>query len=255
MATKTLFLSWQQSEKQGTEGRSRLWFPVGRLDADIESTRYRFRYIKGAEEAHRVANFSPLPEFPHFQQSYESPELFPLFRNRIISPKRPDFGEYLRALGLDDDADPIEILSANGGRRVTDTFEVFPELVKDPDGGFTCRFFLHGSRHVSEPAQERLNQLKPGEKLHLALELTNPAGELAVQVQTTDYLMLGWAPRYLVDDLAAAMKEAPGKYEAKVVKVNPQPAPSRQRVLVEMRSFWKDHEPMTGSDFVPLVSD
>ena len=255
MATKTLFLSWQDSEKQGSEGHSRLWFPVGRLDANIETPKFRFRYIKGAEEAHRVANFSPLPEFPRFDQNYESPELFPLFRNRIISPNRPDFDEHLLALGLDEDSDPIEILSANGGRRMTDTFEVFPELVKDSDGGFTCRFFLHGSRHVSKPAQERLNRLYPGEDLYLALELTNPLGELAVQIQTTDYLMLGWAPRYLVEDLAAAMKQSPGKYEAHVVKVNPQPAPSRQRVLVEMRSFWDTHKPMSGNDFDPLVPD
>ena len=255
MATKTLFLSWQHTKEQEGRDSSRTWFPVGRLDADIEKSTYRFRYIKGAKEACRVANFPPLPEFPYFDQSYESSELFPLFKNRIISPNRPDFADYLLALDLGKDAVPIEILSANGGRRVTDTFEVFPELTKDADGGFTCRFFLHGSRHVSEPAQERLNRLNPGEKLYLALELTNPLGELAVQIQTTDYLMLGWAPRYLVDDLTAAMEEAPGKYEAQVVKVNPQPAPSRQRVLVEMRSFWEDHEPMSGPDFQPLVPD
>lgn len=65
--------------------------------------------------------------------------------------------------------------------------------------------------------------------------------------------MIGWAPHYLVDDLTAAMAEAPGKYEAHVVRVNPVPAPSRQRVLVEMRSYWDAHEPMSGPDFHPLV--
>lgn len=254
MATKTLFLGWQHSEGEGGGGSgSRLWFPVGRLDADSEGSAYRFRYIKGAEEAKRVANFPELPEFPDFERGYESSELFPLFQNRIISPKRPDFVEYLRALDLGEDADPIEILAANGGRRVTDTFEVFPKLTKDTDGSFVCRFFLHGWRHVSDPAQERLNSLGRGEKLYVALELTNPLTEMAVQIQTTDYQMIGWAPRYLVNDLTAAMAESPGKYEAHVVRVNPQPAPSRQRVLVEMRSYWDQHEPMSGEDFDPLV--
>ncbi len=45
MSEKTLFLAWQD------KGRSRRWFPVGRLDADVEHSRYRFRYTGGAEEA------------------------------------------------------------------------------------------------------------------------------------------------------------------------------------------------------------
>lgn len=255
MATKTLFLSWQDAEREGGQSGSRRWFPIGQLDADVGKSAYRFRYTKGAEEATKLADFPPLPEFPDFERNYESSELFPIFQNRIITPKRPDFAEYLRVLDLDENADPIEILSATGGRRVTDTFEVFPKLAKDTDGSFVCRFFLHGWRYVSEPAQMRLNSLNRGEKLYVALELTNPMTEMAVQIQTTDYQMIGWAPQYLVNDLTAAMAESPGKYEAHVVRVNPQPAPSRQRVLVEMRSFWEDHEPMSGLDFQPLVPD
>ena len=253
MATKTLFLGWQHVEGESGENGSRLWFPVGRLDADVGEAAYQFSYTKGAKEANREAGFLPLPEFPQFDRNYVSSELFPIFQNRVISPKRPDFVDYLRTLGLEGNADPIEILSANGGRRVTDTFEVFPKLTKDADGGFACRFFLHGWRYVSEPAKERLNSLAYGEKLFVALELTNPVTEMAVQIQTTDYQMIGWAPRYLVEDLAMAMAESPGKYEACVVRVNPQPAPSRQRVLVEMRSYWDNHEPMSGPDFQPLV--
>lgn len=255
MATKTLFLGWQHLEGEGGENESRLWFPVGRLDADVGEGAYQFWYTKGAEEANREAGFLPLPEFPEFSRNYVSSELFPLFQNRIISPKRPDFADYLYKLGLEEGADPIEILSANGGRRVTDTFEVFPKLDKGEDGSFVCRFFLHGWRHVSKAAQERLNSLEDGEQLYIALELTNPKTEMAVQIQTTDYHMLGWAPHYLVHDLTAAMAESPGKYEAHVVRVNPQPAPSRQRVLVEMRSFWEGHVPMSGPDFQPLVPD
>ena len=252
-ATKTLYLAWQDTRDEDNYSGSRLWFPVGRLDIEDGEYPYRFRYTKGAEEANEKAGFPPLPEFPDLHREYQSSELFPIFTNRIMSPKRPDFANYLRTLNLGEEADPIEILSANGGRRATDTFEVFPKLVKDADGGFVSRFFLHGWRHVSEAAQTRLQSLTPGEKLYVALELTNPLSEMAVQIQTTDYHMIGWAPRYLVDDLTIAMAEAPGKYSASIVRVNPQPAPSRQRVLVEMRSYWDKHEPMTGPDFQPLV--
>ena len=247
VSAASLFLCWQDLEN------SRQWFPIGRLDADAENSDYRFRYIGGARRAEQEVNFLPLVGFPDMEWDYHSDELFPIFQNRVLSPKRPDFAEYLRALDLGDDADPIVILSANEGRRLTDTFEVFPALVKKDDGSFVCRFFLHGGRHVSESAQVRLKLLEPGEELYLALEITNPRTTLAVQVQTTDYHMIGWAPRYLVDDLTKAMAESPGEYAASVVRFNPQPAPSSQRVLVELSGRWDRHEPMSGPDYRPLV--
>ena len=247
MSEKTLFLAWQDTKE------SRLWFPVGRLDVDVGRSDYRFRYTVGAKQAKEEAGFQPLIEFPSFEEPYSSHELFPLFQNRVMDPRRPDFTDYLHNLDLHEGADPIEILSANGGLRATDTYEVFPKPVKEADGSFTCRFFLHGWRHVNPSAQERISCLEPGEKLYLTLELTNPATRLAAQIQTTDYYMVGWAPRYLVDDLVTAMVESPGQYEAEVVRINSLPAPSKQRVLIEMRGHWNKHEPMADEKFEPLV--
>ncbi len=250
MSEKTLFLAWQDKREE-----SRLWFPVGRLDADVGRSDYRFCYTLGAKQANVEAGFQPLIEFPSFEEPYHSSELFPLFQNRVMNPARPDFADYLHNLGLHEGADPIEILSANGGLRATDTYEVFPKLVKDADGSFTCRFFLHGWRHVNPSSQERIDRLKPKEKLYVTLELTNSATGLAAQIQTTDYYMVGWAPRYLVDDLVTAMAESPGQYEAEVVRINPLPAPSKQRVLIEMRGYWGEYDPMNDEKFQPLVVD
>ena len=247
MNMRTLFLAWQDTR------RSRQWFPIGRLDADVERPLYRFRYIGGAERASREAGFSPLFEFPRLDEGYESPNLFPLFQNRVIRPVRPDFAKYLRFLDLDGTADPIQILAVNGGTRATDAFEVFPRIVKDGDGNFSCRFFLHGLRHVNRAAQERVTSLEPDDTLYVTLELTNPVATVAVQIQTTDYFMIGWAPRYLVADLVSAMSEAPTSYEAKVVRVNLPPAPQSQRILVEMRGRWRDHEPMGSEDYRTLA--
>ena len=245
MDTKTLFLAWQDK-------KSRQWFPVGRLDADVKPPQHIFRYTHGAEEAQKKVKFQPLIEFPNMHKRYRSPELFPLFSNRVIALGRPDRMDYLTNLDLPEDANPVEILSVNGGYRVTDVYEVFPKLVKGDDGRFTCRFFLHGWRHVSEAAKQRLKGLKPEENLYVTLELTNPKTRVAVQIQTEDYHMIGWAPRYVTKDLVAAMAESP-EYSASVVQLNPQPAPSKQRVLVEMRGRWDKHEPMTSPDFNPLV--
>ena len=211
-----------------------------------------FAILMGAERAQKEAEFLPLLDFPRLSEDYKSSELFPLFRNRVIAPRRPDRPDYLRNLDLSEDADPIEILSVNGGTRMTDDYEVFPKLVKHADGRFACRFFLHGWRHVNASAQDRMDRLTQGEELYVTLELTNPATRLAVQVQTTDYSMIGWTPRYLVQDLTAAMAET-ANYSAHVVRINPQPAPSKQRVLIEMRGCWHKHEPMSSQDFQPLV--
>ena len=248
MSVRTLFLAWQYKRES-----SRQWFPVGRLDADLNQPLYRFRYIKGAKRAQAQAGFPELLEFPNLEESYDSPRLFPLFQNRVINRARPDFADYLSYLDLREEADPIEILSTSGGSRVTDAYEVFPKLEKDEDGSFVCRFFLHGWRHVNESAQKRIERLNAGEQLYVTLELTNPETGFAVQILTEDYHMIGWAPRYLVEDLVQAMAESPGNYRAKVVRVNPLPPPSKQRVLIEMSGRWNKHEPMTGEDFDPLV--
>lgn len=247
MVAQTLFLAWQGV------GENRAWFPVGRLDADVATPEYRFRYTKGAERAQEQAGFSAILSFPKLTRDYRSPELFPLFRNRVMNPARPDFPNYLKTLGLDGNAEPVEILAVNGGRRVTDNYQVFPKLVKKPDGSFTCRFLLHGSRYVNRSGQERLATLQPGEELRIALELTNPTTQLAVQIQTDDHQILGWAPRYLVDDLTRAMAESSGKYEAKVIRVNPQRHSLRPSLLIEMSSHWDNHEPMSSEDYQLLV--
>jgi len=38
-------------------------------------------------------------------------------------------------------------------------------------------------------------------------------------------------------------------------QVNPAPAPSKQRMLVELSGHWPDYEPMTTADFEPLTAD
>ena len=117
---------------------------------------------------------------------------------------------------------------------------------------------MHGARHVSDSAQKRIDLLQTGENLYISIELTNPVSDLAVQIQTTDYHMIGWAPRYLTNDIVRAISKAPvmSKYEARVVKVNPVPAPSKQRLLIELKCLCSDFnfEPMSTDDFAILAN-
>ena len=251
MSEKTLFLAWQDALQ------SRGWFPVGRLDADISRPNYTFRYIRGAKTAAAENGFAPLYDFPDFHGHYTSNRLFPLFQNRVMTKRREGFGfqKYLELLAIDkQDPDPLEILEVDGGYRATDNFQVFPKIEKGDDGAFRCRFFLHGWRHTNDEARKRIDLLQAGETLYVTIELTNPKTGLAVQIHTEDYYMIGWAPRYLVRDLTRAMAKVPGDYRAHVVKFNPVPAPSKQRVLIELRGNWpQDYEPMSSEDFKLIV--
>jgi hypothetical protein len=204
----------------------------------------------GALRAHKETGFEPLATFPKFRQRYESGELFPLFQNRVLDPRRKDFSDYLRWLDLDKGADPIEILAMSGGERRTDNLEVFPRVKKQVGGAFSCRFFLHGLRHVTEAARKRAESLIPGEELQVAVELNNPVTGYAVQLQTRECHLLGWAPRYLVDDLLGA---ASSKVSARVVQINNGSAPSARRILLELKGrLPHGRTPMSGPDFKPL---
>jgi len=247
MNSRVLYLAWQDKVK-------RQWFPVGRLDVS-DSPSFSFSYLKGAERAKKEGGFEALYDFPDLYKKYESSQLFPLFKNRVLTKGRNDFEEYLSHLDLNNTADPIEILSVDGGLRVTDSFEVFPEILK-VNGMFKCKFFVHGVRYVNEFAQERINTLESGEVLKLSIELTNPVTKIAIQLQTGDYHVIGWTPRYLVNDLVHAISHDPEVYEATVVKVNLAPAPVRQRVLVELMCKWPtSYKPMEkNEDFSLLTS-
>ena len=241
----TLFVAWQ------APAPTHAWFPIGRLDACTDRRDYVFRYTHGALRARDSAGFEPLIAFPEFERRYEATELFPLFKNRILEPNRKDFAEYLQWLDMDPlHADPIEILGLTGGERQTDSLEVFPKVRKLEDGTIRCRFFLHGLRHVSEAARERAEKLTDGEKLQVAIEVNNPATTYAVQLQTTDCHLIGWAPRYLVDDLRAALLDH-STISASVQRINLLGAPFARRVLVELRGgVPAAFEPMTSDEYI-----
>jgi len=132
-------------------------------------------------KAQEDVGFAPLLAFPDLKKDYQSNELFPLFKNGVISPKRTDFQEYIEWLDFHrGHSDPISILPVSGGERVTDNLEVFPKVKADTEGNFHVRFFLHGLRHLGELPIERDAKLKVGEDLRVLIELNNPATRLEV---------------------------------------------------------------------------
>lgn len=249
---KTLFVAWKDT--QNTRG----WFPVGRLDADVAGNLYRFCYVRGALDAKKECGFSPFDSFPEFPQEYVAGELFPFFANRLQNSSRPSFREYLRRLDLEphseDAFDPIEVLGVSEGRRATDSLEIFPKVERAETGTFSIKFFLHGWRHIHPTASERILKLLPNEDLSVAMEVTNPATGNAIQLQTRDRLIIGYAPRYLIRDLAQVIARCTVPVSAQVSRVNLPPAPPSQRVLVSFEGCWpEDYQPMSGEEFQALA--
>lgn len=251
---KTLFLAWQNP-------KTRRWFPVGRLVR--EDRRYRFGYVREAENAAREGEFEPLPSFPDLHKVYESDQLFPLFANRILSRNRPDYHEFLSWLDLspDQEDDPIEFLARSGGMRVTDHLETFALPERDSTGDYIFRFFVHGLRYMPPDAVSRANELKVGERLLVAHDFQNPKDERALILRTCekiqhDMYLVGYCPRYLLSDVFDSMVKDSSFPEITVERVNLPPAPIGFRVLCRaVLRVVGGKEPFSSATFQPLADE
>ena len=240
----TVFVTWYEPAR-------RLSMPVARLVHHRAKSPgiYEFRYIRGAVEA-AERGFQPFISFPFLHTIYRSRELFPLFANRVMPRTRPDYPEYIQALGLDSaNADPMAILARSGGKRETDCIEVVPSPEPDERGIRTTHFLLRGARKVAG-AEDRIAQLKPGERLFLMLDVQNETTPEAVALRTSDKHLLGYVPDFLVAE-AARLIEVP--MNVLVEQVNLPPAPLHHRLLCRIEARWPaEIVPFQGERFQPL---
>ena len=91
-------------------------FEVGFLTYD--GSLYRLTYIRNAL---RIKDFRPLLGFAELHRSYSSPDLFPLFAQRAMDPRRPDYQRYIEHLGLEGDPGPWEQIARSQGCHQGDT--------------------------------------------------------------------------------------------------------------------------------------
>ena len=111
---------------------------------------------------------------------------------------------------------------------------------------------------MTNEARSLTDRLVQGEVLGLSLDKTNPVDKPAIAIRAREDgdqngVRIGWTPRYLVKDLAAVMIENPKALHARVARLSPVPAPSTQRLLIELRGNWGTHTPMSDPDLIPLV--
>ncbi|MFA5865734.1 MAG: DNA-binding protein [Phycisphaerae bacterium] len=250
---RKLYLAWQ-------DPTSRCWHPIGRLTFDGKI--YRFVYTKGACEAQSKCNFQPLVSFPDLNKIYEGEDLFPSFSNRVLSPSRPDFGDFVQWLNIPEDKDdPFALLARSGGRRATDTLEVFPCPEPDENGQYHIHFFVHGLQYLPPPSQERVSRLKPGEVLLMAYDFQNPYDNLALMLRTNDAspgdrYIVGYCPRYLKMDMLTILNSCSVQPKVLVERVNLPPAPFKFRLLCNMTGCWPcDFQPFLDKAYQPIKED
>lgn len=216
----TLFVAWQQPY-------SREWIPVAKLE--FNGSTYSFSYTQGIFRARNFSLFSGLQEI---DAVYESPRLFPLFSNRLISKSRPEFKEYLRWLGLSDmKNDPMAILALTGGIRGTDSIELFQPPVVSEKGEYKLEFFARSLSHLPGAAIERISGLQKDERIYLMPDPQNDFDAKAVAMRTgTPSTFLGYCPKYYAQDLGALLAHPECELTVKVKCINLD-APSNMRLL------------------------
>lgn len=211
---------------------------------------YRFVYLKAAEG---FEEFECLPGLPDVHRVYEADYLFPVFRNRLMARRRPDYEDYVGRLGLDGDADPFEVLMRSEGRRATDRIEVFAHPERTADGMLVTRFFARGIRHLPGAA-EAVDELQPGDVLEFKDQPENRVNRRAVLISTRTGREVGWMPDCLVDMLHE-LRDLGTPVEVAAEHVNPATSPSHMRLLCRLRAPWPDgYEPLTGPEYHPIAA-
>ena len=217
--------------------KNRSWFPVGRLSFDGEV--YRFVYTKGALKS---PYFLPFGRMEDLTTVYESRELFPLFANRLLSKKRPEYPDFLQWVDIPaGQDDPLTLLARTEGIRETDTLAVFPCPKRGGDNIYRVQFFSHGLRYLSAGALERIHNLRPGERLYLMPDPQNPHDGCAVALRTDDPIaLIGFCPRYFARTFLFLLNQCdPNEVQVVVERMN-HDAPIQLRLLCCLTAPWPE---------------
>lgn len=237
--TARLVVAWQHPGTRSIQA-------VGLLEESVTHG-YRFRYLRRAAG---VPGFRPFLGFSDLGADYRSRVIFPLFSQRVMDPRRPDFARYLDSLDLNADATPMELLARSNGMRVGDTIQLFPVPPVDVDGATECRFLVHGVRH-QEGAVERIDALSRGQALQFEHEPGNPKNRRAILVTSGSGGRLGWAPDMLLDYIHEVLLS---DYALVVDRANGSDSPPHMRLLVVLRGrITTSFRPFAGPGWLPVV--
>lgn len=239
-----LFVSWQNPV-------SRAWYVVGKVTE--QENLYQFEYVQGAKKAQKDG-FLYFDSMSDLNTIYQSEDLFPFLKNRLLSPRRPEYSAFIGWLGLSDNVSNIEILARSNGTKVTDNIQTFKPVEFDENNQFNCDFFVHGTQY--DGRSEHIATLKVGDELKLMREPDNPFDNYAVLVcDGVSENHLGYCPRYLSKTISIILDNRYEYYTLKVVQVE-ENAPKNYRLRCKLEGKLKsdiDKHKLFDGDYQPIV--
>jgi hypothetical protein len=173
-----------------------------------------------------------------------------------MRPSRPDYQDYIQWLNISQNEDePMTILARSGGRKATDTFELFPCPESNKDGVYQIHFFVHGLRYMPPDSIERIKHLQSNERLYLTRDIQNPYDLKALLLRTEECHSIGYCPRYLAADIVEVLQQKPQSVCACVERVNPAPTPIQLRLLCSMTIEGNNNfAPFNSQDYQSIVN-
>ncbi len=218
-----VYLAWRDPDTAD-------WRVVGQLSEQDDG--YFFAYTKGALVSNKFQAFDGMQDL---RSRYVSRELFPVFKNRVLSEKRPEYPKFLEWLGLsDEEATPISILGRSGGLRGTDQLQLFKRIEFQADGSFTSYFFAHGLRYLSHSAVERVNHLQVGTKLRLCLDSQNEYDADAIIIRADQPPeIIGYCPRYMAKTITKLLQQDKNCLSLSVAALQ-ESAPANYKLLCKL---------------------
>jgi hypothetical protein len=238
---RRMAVAWQHPDERSVR-------PVGILQYD--GTTHEFFYLRTVS---KVKDFRPFLNFPDLSQVYRSTSLFPMFSQRVMSHRRPDYTKYLRQLDLADTATPWEQLARTEGKLASDTIQLMPAPEVDGDGRTRSQFLVAGIRHQIKDEHQRnliLSRLRKGDELRLVDEPDNPVNSRAILVSTRERVALGWVPNMLLDYVHDVRNGGP--FSVEVTHVNGPDAPNHMRLLVMIEGqLERGYRPFAGPEWEP----
>ena len=245
---KTLYIEWNDPSR-------RSWVTVGQLTETDKL--YTFQYTKGA---YRADSFTPFGRMTSLDGIYESDELFPLFKNRLLNKSRPEYRPFMSWLDLSKDANPLDILAVSQGLRVTDSLRIFSLPTKTSEG-YTCKFFASGISHLSVESTERIASLSKGDPIYLMDDIQNEFKDALTLRTGEPKALAGYCPSFLSSPLKRMLAEDKESVAISITKVNVS-APTRYRLLCtlsikndSLTDFFADDDHQTINNSESSVKD